>query len=368
MTYNEPRDYTLEGNAAAGGTLPTTGWVTLATITGNTYISRQHAIDLTGYNWFRMTVTRHQRHDVQPEHVGEPRHSRRVAGPRRQLAVSGRLHHRVHLRQRRSRHQRSELRAAGEYGERGLLPRGGRSRPKAGGPRAPRSAWRRPTATARCSTRGYAASPVTTSCSATARTTGAGSGATSTIANFTTMVTAIIALGKVPVIPHVPWAQDTAHQTNAQNINTALDVFYTQHPQVLRGPDLYAVMLNQTRVLPRRPAPESPGSAGVPASVGHGDVERGLPTAVTRLARTTVHLDRDLLESNARNHPGLTKSEIIEEALRKLLAFDASRRLKALGGSALHAKAPRRRRWKRQFDSARPTRPTASRRPSSPRR
>ncbi len=63
-----------------------------------------------------------------------------------------------------------------------------------------------------------------------------------------------------------------------------------------------------------------------------------------QISRTTLNLDLELLEQAARNHPGLTKTAIIEEGLRKLLAFDAAMRLAALGGSAPAAKAPRRRR------------------------
>lgn len=54
---NQARDYTIDVNAAAGGTLPTSGWVTKVTITGNTYHSRQHAFDMTGYNWVRLNAT-----------------------------------------------------------------------------------------------------------------------------------------------------------------------------------------------------------------------------------------------------------------------------------------------------------------------
>jgi lysophospholipase L1-like esterase len=52
-----PKNYTLQGNAAAGGSDPSTGWVTLVTVTGNVYHSRQHLVNLTGYNWLRMSVT-----------------------------------------------------------------------------------------------------------------------------------------------------------------------------------------------------------------------------------------------------------------------------------------------------------------------
>ena len=54
---NLPDSYTIDANAAAGGSLPGSGWVTLATVTGNHYHSRQHAVNLTGYNWVRINVT-----------------------------------------------------------------------------------------------------------------------------------------------------------------------------------------------------------------------------------------------------------------------------------------------------------------------
>lgn len=52
-----PSSYTIEGNAAPGGSLPALGWVELARVSGNVYHSRQHVVDLTGYNWLRMNVT-----------------------------------------------------------------------------------------------------------------------------------------------------------------------------------------------------------------------------------------------------------------------------------------------------------------------
>ena len=55
--YAIPSSYTLQGNAAPGGALPSSGWVTLATVSGNVLHSRQHLVDLTGYGWLRMRVT-----------------------------------------------------------------------------------------------------------------------------------------------------------------------------------------------------------------------------------------------------------------------------------------------------------------------
>src|SRR6185312_6884109 len=56
--YGLPQNYTIDVNPApTGSTAPTTGWVTLTTVTGNTYHSRQHLINMTGYNWVRINVT-----------------------------------------------------------------------------------------------------------------------------------------------------------------------------------------------------------------------------------------------------------------------------------------------------------------------
>jgi lysophospholipase L1-like esterase len=57
--YNLPGSYTIEANTAAGGagSAPSSGWVNLVTVTNNNYHSRQHVLNLTGYNWVRINVT-----------------------------------------------------------------------------------------------------------------------------------------------------------------------------------------------------------------------------------------------------------------------------------------------------------------------
>ena len=55
--YNLPSTYTLDANTASGGALPTTGWVTLASVTGEHHNAHDFALNLTGYHWLRMNVT-----------------------------------------------------------------------------------------------------------------------------------------------------------------------------------------------------------------------------------------------------------------------------------------------------------------------
>ena len=59
--------------------------------------------------------------------------------------------------------------------------------------------------------------------------------------------------------------------------------------------------------------------------------------------RTTLNLDAELIKRVQRRFPGQTKTHLLEEGLRALLARDAARRLIELGGTAPKAKAPRRR-------------------------
>lgn len=58
VAYNNLRDYSIEVNAAhGGGNVPYSGWVARVKVTGNTYHSRQHLIDMLGYSWVRISVT-----------------------------------------------------------------------------------------------------------------------------------------------------------------------------------------------------------------------------------------------------------------------------------------------------------------------
>ncbi|MBR5514552.1 MAG: lysophospholipase [Ruminococcus sp.] len=52
----EPSDYTIEVNAAEGGAYPENGWEIVETVEGNTLSSRQHLVNMEGYNWIRLNI------------------------------------------------------------------------------------------------------------------------------------------------------------------------------------------------------------------------------------------------------------------------------------------------------------------------
>ncbi len=54
----EPSDYTVEVNAAPGGEYPADGWKVVSTVEGNTLSSRQHLVNMEGYNWIRLNISK----------------------------------------------------------------------------------------------------------------------------------------------------------------------------------------------------------------------------------------------------------------------------------------------------------------------
>jgi hypothetical protein len=63
--------------------------------------------------------------------------------------------------------------------------------------------------------------------------------------------------------------------------------------------------------------------------------------------RVTMNLDKELLDEVVQAHPGVTKTALVEEGLRALLARDAALRLAAMGRTAKRVRRPKRSAWKR---------------------
>ena len=65
-----------------------------------------------------------------------------------------------------------------------------------------------------------------------------------------TLVQHVLAAGKIPVVPHMPWSDTTGVQANGPIINQAIDALYAKYPQILRGPDLWTAFMNRTDLIP----------------------------------------------------------------------------------------------------------------------
>lgn len=63
--------------------------------------------------------------------------------------------------------------------------------------------------------------------------------------------------------------------------------------------------------------------------------------------RMTLNVNEELLREVVEAHPGVTKTALVEEGLRALLARQAATRLAALGGTAPRARGAKRSAWKR---------------------
>ncbi|HEY4157200.1 MAG TPA: type II toxin-antitoxin system VapB family antitoxin [Polyangiaceae bacterium] len=62
--------------------------------------------------------------------------------------------------------------------------------------------------------------------------------------------------------------------------------------------------------------------------------------------RMTMNVDQELLEEVVAAHPDVTKTALVEQGLRALLAKDAAERLARMGGTAKRARRAKRSVWK----------------------
>jgi hypothetical protein len=62
------------------------------------------------------------------------------------------------------------------------------------------------------------------------------------------LVQKVLAAGKIPVIPHMPWADGKG--VEGPMINAIIDALYVKYPQIVPGPDLWAGLMNRTDLIP----------------------------------------------------------------------------------------------------------------------
>ncbi len=233
--YNMPQDYTIDVNPApGGGNPPGTGWVTLVIVKGNHYHSREHVIDMRGNNWIRIRVTRVDgavenydvsiNMDVYPASYGLADDwiffgDSITAGGMGHLTVGG-----VESFAQLINAQAPNHFPAQEAGGIGYLT-------SADGARYI-DTWLQffPGKYVALS---YGTNDANSCVNAD-----------SFYDNYVTMVQAVLYAGKIPVIPHIPWAKTANVQNCGPTLNAKIDALYKAFPQIIKGPDLWTFFLH----------------------------------------------------------------------------------------------------------------------------
>jgi lysophospholipase L1-like esterase len=228
--YDCPRDYTIDVNAArGGGSPPTTGWVTRVTVTGNMKHSRQHVIDMRGFNWVRIRATG-------------------VDGAKDNMDIS--LNMDVY----------DANAARGDdwiyFGD--SITAGGMNHNTLASVPA-FTALIHEAHAARYPVAEDGGEPFLTSADGArlvpgwlavfpGKFVGLSFGTNDALGcvnpqdfyrNYATMVRAVLAAGKVPVVPHFPWAPSANIQRCGPALNARIDQLYRAFPQVVHGPNLW---------------------------------------------------------------------------------------------------------------------------------
>jgi lysophospholipase L1-like esterase len=235
VRHNMPRSYMIDANAApGGGSPPTTGWVSLVSVTGNTYHSRQHLIDLAGYGWLRINVTGSNASDVNADVAIDLEVHDASGGVEDDWVFYG---------------DSITAAAMAPYPLLGLgmfaqlvnasVPthfpvqeNGGIGGLTGGDGAAHIQTW------LELFPGRYVALSYGTNDAIRARP-GEPDLASAFYASYATMVEAVLAAGKVPVVPKIPWARTATVQANGPVLNAKLDELYLAYPEIVRGPDFW---------------------------------------------------------------------------------------------------------------------------------
>ncbi len=229
--YNLPEDYTIDVNAQqGGGQPPESGWVTLVRVQGNHYHSRQHVIDMTGYNWIRIDISRI---DGSAENY-DASINMDIFDARTALAddwiffgasvTAGSMGHQT-LNDVNAFAQLIHEKIPSHYPVQ-----------ESGGI-------------------GYLTSADGVKYLNTwlelfpGKYVGLSYGTNDALGcvspdtfydHYVTMVQDVLKMGKVPIVPHIPWGRNRNIQNCAPALNAKIDALYQAFPQVVRGPDPWA--------------------------------------------------------------------------------------------------------------------------------
>jgi lysophospholipase L1-like esterase len=229
--YNMPENYTIDVNKSPGGSQPpASGWITLVTVTGNHYHSRQHVIDMTGNNWVRMHVIvvdgAVENYDV---NINMDVYD----------ANSGTADDWIFF---------GDSITAGAMGH--LTAAGVKSFAQLINARSPKNFPAQESGGIGFLTSDDGAKYINTWLSlfpghyvglsyGTNDALSCVSGA-NFYSNYVTMVQAVLKAGKIPVVPSIPWGRAGNIQQCAPALNAMIEALYKAFPQIIKGPDLWS--------------------------------------------------------------------------------------------------------------------------------
>jgi lysophospholipase L1-like esterase len=251
--YNNAGSYTIEGNAApGGGAAPTTGWVPLASLSSNVLNSYSHYLNFAGYNWIRgvflasdgsvqnsdiainldvysanngvtdgwffsgdsITANCMHHNNVLAEDQNNPGSQITIATPSFGVQVNAIVGNNTPMQ------------------ENGGIPGF-----TAGNMTAYLAGWLQHVPSR------YVTINLGTNEAAN------GGNAAEFYANMRQLVQIVIAAGKIPVVPTIPYSTDPMRKANIPALNGEIRALYRAYPMIVPGPDLWTYFMNNPQFI-----------------------------------------------------------------------------------------------------------------------
>lgn len=247
-------NYTVAVNPAlGGGPAPESGWVDVATTTGNTSLSRQEMVAFEGYNWLRLSGSGPNGLSINVDVADASAGSDEGWLFLGDSITAGYAGH-VSVADPSGRQVRSLTDLLSEATN-------GASRPIAenGGTSCARSydalAWITPMLDS------FPGRYVTLNFGTNDGWGGAGDPQAYGV-NMGMLVDEVLARGLIPVVPTIPWPNNTGvWQAGVEAMNAEIERLYRERSDVIRGPDLYLLTKGRTELF-REPGDVHPNEAG----------------------------------------------------------------------------------------------------------
>ncbi len=243
--HNLPGAYTVEINSAPGGKLPQSGWVTAVTAGKNTYHSRQHIFQMKGSNWVRLSVIEADgkegarkaafNMDVYDASRGTDENFIFYGDSITQMAM-----HHMPMKGKIPSFPFAEF-IRDKFPDRfPAQENGGTGYMKSSDAADNIEKW-------------LAMFPGKyVGLSYGTNDAWSGISEEEFYKNYRKMTEAVISLGKIPMIPTIPWAPGVEEiKRNAPALNRAIRRIYSEFPQVIKGPDFWEIYKNDESMISR---------------------------------------------------------------------------------------------------------------------